>query len=80
MLRNPKEVNLGEILRDAGLISPGQLTKALQEQKNTGSSLVEVLTKKRYISKQSLVDLLTYEIPLPFGTRDPDKTLKNLSK
>ena len=78
MLKSTKEVKLGEILRDAGLISPGQLTRALQEQRKTGSSLVEILTKKRYISKQSLVDLLTYEIPLPFGTKDPDKTLKNL--
>jgi hypothetical protein len=40
MLKKHKEVNLGEILRDAGLISPGQLTKALQEQKTTGSSLL----------------------------------------
>lgn len=77
MLKNTKEVNLGEILRDAGLISPGQLTKALQEQKTTGSSLVEILTKKRYVSMQSLVDLLTYEIPLPFGTKDADKALRN---
>ncbi len=78
MLKSPKEVKLGEILRDAGLISPVQLTKALQEQKKTGSSLIEILTKKRYISKQSLVDMLTYEIPLPFGIKDPDKVLKNL--
>ncbi len=78
MLKSPKEVKLGEILRDAGLISPAQLTKALQEQKNSGSSLIEVLTKKRYVSKQRLVDVLTYEIPLPFGARGSDKALKNL--
>lgn len=78
MLKTTKETNLGEILRDAGLISPGQLTKALQEQKNTGSSLVEILTKKRYISMQSLVDLLTYEIPLPFGAKDSDRVLREL--
>lgn len=73
-----KELRLGEILRDAGLISPAQLSRALQEQKKTGSSLMEILTKKRYITKQSLVDLMTYEIPIPFGTRDPDKVLKSL--
>ena len=78
MLKSTKEVKLGEILRDAGLISPGQLAKALQEQKTTGSSLVEVLTKKRYISKQNLVDVLSYEIPFPFGAKSPDKALKNL--
>ena len=75
---NTKEVKLGEILRDAGLLSPGQLTKAIQEQKTSDSSLVEILTKKRYISKQNLVDVLSYEIPLPFGAKDPDKALKNL--
>ncbi|PID55916.1 type II secretion system protein GspE [candidate division KSB3 bacterium] len=74
-----KEVKLGEILRDAGLLSPGQLSKALQEQKTSGSSLVEVLTKKRYISRQNLVDVLTYEIPLPFGSKAPDKALNKLS-
>ena len=78
MVKSTKEVKLGEILRDAGLISPGQLTKAMQEQKTTGSSLVEVLTKKRYISKQNLVDVLSYEIPLPFGAKAPDRALKNL--
>ena len=78
MLKKAKEVNLGKILRDAGLISSAQLTKAIQEQKTTGSSLVEVLTRKRYVSMQSLVDLLTYEIPLPFGTKDADKALRNL--
>lgn len=73
-----KDLNLGEIFKEAGLISPAQLNRALQEQKQTGSSLLEVLTKKRYISTQSIVDLMTYEIPLPFGTKDPDKVLKNL--
>ena len=60
MARNSKEVNIGDILREAGLISPAQLARAFQEQHSTGSSLVEILTKKRYISLQSLVDLLTY--------------------
>lgn len=73
-----KDLNLGEIFREAGLISPAQLHRALQEQKQSGSSLLEVLTKKRYVSTQSIVDLMTYEIPLPFGTKDPDKVLKNL--
>ncbi len=77
MAKQTKEIRLGEILRDAGLVSPAQLTKAIQEQKKTGSSLVEVLTKKRYITAQSLVDVLTYEIPLPF-TKDPDKELREL--
>jgi type IV pilus assembly protein PilB len=73
-----KELRLGEIFRDAGIISPAQLNRARQEQKTTGSSLVEILTKKHYITKQSIVDLLTYEIPLPFKTQDPDKVLKSL--
>lgn len=73
-----KELNLGQIFREAGLISSAQLNRALQEQSKTGSSLVEILTKKRYISTQSIVDLMTYEIPLPFGTKDPDKVLKSL--
>ena len=79
MAKKPtKDLNLGEIFREAGLISRTQLNRALQEQKQTGSSLLEVLTKKRYISTHSIVDLMTYEIPLPFGTKDHDKVLKNL--
>jgi type IV pilus assembly protein PilB len=73
-----KELNLGKILQDGGLISPAQLNRALQEQSKTGSSLLEILTKKRYISMQRLVDLLTHDIPLPFGSKDPDKVLKGL--
>ncbi len=78
MIKNAKELNLGEILRDAGLISPAQLAKAFQEQHASGSSLVEILTKKRYISTQRLVDLMTYEIPLPFSGNEADKALKGL--
>ncbi len=77
MAEKTKELKLGEILRDAGLVSPAQLHKAFQEQTQTGSSLIEILTKKRYVTTQSLVDLLTYEIPFPF-TKDPDKELKEL--
>lgn len=76
--KSSKDLNLGEIFREAGLISPAQLTRALQEQKKTGSNLLEILTKKRYLSMSSIVDLMTYEIPLPFGTKDPDKVLKSL--
>lgn len=73
-----KELRLGEILRDAELISSAQLDRALQEQRTTGSGLLEILTKKRYLTKQSVVDLMTYEIPLPFGAKDPTKVLKSL--
>ena len=76
--KTQKEINLGEIFQEAGLISPAQLNRALQEQKQSGSSLLEVLTRKRYVSTQSIVDLMTYEIPLPFASKDPDKVLKNL--
>jgi len=77
-MEESKEKRLGELLRDAGLLNSAQLEKALREQEKTGLNLVEILTKKRYISLQRILDVLTYEIPLPFGTKDGDKELKKI--
>lgn len=71
-----KEKRLGEILRDAGLLTSSQLEKALREQEKTGSRLMEILKKE--ISIQQILDVLTYEIHLPFGTKDRDKELKKI--
>ncbi len=71
-----KEKRLGEILRDAGLLTSSQLEKALREQERTGSRLMEILKKE--ISIQQILDVLTYEIPFPFGSRDSNKELKKI--
>jgi type IV pilus assembly protein PilB len=75
MIEESKEKRLGQILRDVGLLTSTQLDKALREQEKTGSRLVEILKKE--ISLQQILDVLTYEIPLPFGAKD-DKDLKKI--
>jgi len=76
MLKTVKEVNLGKILRGAALRSVVQLSKALPEQARTGFRRLEILTTKRGLSRQRLIDLLADEIPFPFGAKGAD-TLVN---
>lgn len=56
---------LGEILVQQGKITPNELTLALQEQKQTGRKLGQILVEKNFISRQDLVQGVAYQYHIP---------------
>ncbi|MGI6648343.1 MAG: GspE/PulE family protein [Bacillota bacterium] len=54
----PQRHLLGEVIRDLGFINQFQLEEALQEQKNSGKRLGEVLLEKGYLTEEALLSCL----------------------
>lgn len=77
-----RKKRIGEILEQAGIITPEQITKALEAQKTThqGQKLGAVLIDLGFISDQQMADVLAdqlgYETVSLAATRVPEEVLK----
>ena len=71
MVKIPKR--LGEILVDSGLLTEGQLVKALKTQKNERKFLGEVLIEMGFVTKEKLEQALAKQ----FGSKLGEILLKN---
>jgi type IV pilus assembly protein PilB len=58
-------LKLGELLLKAQLINQPQLTKALEEQKNTGGKLGEILQKLGYVTEDDIIECLSHQFGVP---------------
>jgi len=56
---------IGDLLVDAGMITPTQLESALQEQKQLNMRLGDVLIHKKYITEQQLIEVLEFQLGIP---------------
>ncbi|MCD4654956.1 GspE/PulE family protein, partial [bacterium] len=74
--RESEDLKLGEILRDAGLISTENLERFLVKHRESGESLSNIL--KREVSLDSLKSLMRFEIPLPFMKKGGQENVKNV--
>jgi type IV pilus assembly protein PilB len=73
--------DIGQKLLDARLIDANALSKAAQQQKNTGGTLIGNLVKTGAISEEALLDFLsrTYRVPfVDLRTYEPDPALTRL--
>lgn len=61
-----KVVRLGELLINAGVISPGNLESALKEQKASHLRLGEILIKDGYLTENHLAEALCTQLDLDF--------------
>ncbi len=61
-----KRIRLGNLLVEHKLISEGQLTAALDEQKKTGHKLGRVLIENGYVKEDDVLDLLSRQLNVPF--------------
>ncbi len=61
----PGRVRLGELLVKAGVITDIQLKTALQEQKQWGGKLGDILVRMRYVSEDIFVRALSKQLGLP---------------
>jgi type IV pilus assembly protein PilB len=57
---------LGGILMAEGLVTPEQITEALEKQKETGKLLGEILIELGYITENNLVKILSMQFQFPF--------------
>jgi MSHA biogenesis protein MshE len=62
----PKRIRLGDLLVEKGMITDAQLQHALQEQKQTGRKLGNQLVDLRYVDENSLLNLLSTQLQIPF--------------
>lgn len=60
-----KRKRLGEILLDAGVITPGQLNEALQDQKRYGGKLGTILLERRHITEKQFFHALSSQLRIP---------------
>lgn len=74
-----KNLKLGEILKQAGIIDDFQLNSALSYQRHWGGRFGESLIKLGYLSEDKLQDFLARQFDLPqielFGRRIPEDVL-----
>lgn len=61
-----KKIRIGDLLISNGLITSGQLMEALAEQKRTGLRLGRTLFDMGMINEDSLLDLLSRQLKIPF--------------
>jgi MSHA biogenesis protein MshE len=75
--RQSVQLFLGELLVQKKLISPGQLERALMEQKIVNKRLGEVLLDTRVISRQQLQDVLKEQQTIREETDDSNASLQS---
>lgn len=71
-----KNMLIGEMLLEEGIITKEQLKDALEEQKRTGAKIGEILIRMRYISKEILWTFLGYQMGVPFINLDETGELR----
>lgn len=73
-------VRLGELLVKAGVITDAQLRTALQEQKQWGGKLGDILVRMRYVSEDVFVRALSKQLGLPRADLSQPISLEALAK
>ncbi|MGC8916423.1 MAG: type IV-A pilus assembly ATPase PilB [Thermoanaerobaculum sp.] len=58
-------LKLGELLLKAGMITPAQLEKALEDQRSRGGKLGEVLRRLGYVSEEDIIECLSHQYGVP---------------
>jgi type II secretory ATPase GspE/PulE/Tfp pilus assembly ATPase PilB-like protein len=69
-MNKAKNMLIGEMLVEEGIITKEQLKDGLEEQKRTGLKIGEILIKMGYISKEILWTFLGYQMGVPFINLD----------
>ncbi|MCU7940153.1 MAG: Flp pilus assembly complex ATPase component TadA [gamma proteobacterium symbiont of Bathyaustriella thionipta] len=61
-----KRIRIGDLLVEHKLISEGQLSAALADQKTSGRKLGQVLIENSYISEEKFLDFLSRQLNVPY--------------
>ncbi len=68
------------MLIDLGIITSEQLDVCLNEQKQSGERLGKILKAKGFITEQQLMEVMQYQLGIPYINLDTIKLSKSLSK
>ncbi len=71
---------LGELLIDIGMITHEQLEECLKEQKKTGERLGKILKIKGFVTEQQLMEILEFQLGIPFVNLDTIPLSPKLTK
>ncbi len=66
MSHHRKKIRLGDLLVQKGIVSEGQLTQALGEQKNSGRKLGNTLVELGFVEEDELLGILSEQLDIPF--------------
>jgi len=75
-----KHKYLGEMLIDLGIITNEQLDESLSEQKQSGERLGKILKSRGFVTEQQLMEVMQYQLGIPFINLDTIKFSKALAK
>ncbi|NLT98063.1 MAG: Flp pilus assembly complex ATPase component TadA, partial [Christensenellaceae bacterium] len=75
-----KRKYLGETLIDAGIITRQQLSECLAIQKKTGERLGRILKNKGYVTERQLMEIMEFQLGIPFVNLDAINLSHMLSK
>jgi type IV pilus assembly protein PilB len=56
---------LGDLLVQTGVITPEQLSEALEEQKRSGQRLGNIFVKKGFFTEHNLIEVLEFQLGIP---------------
>lgn len=65
-IKNMKKKRIGELLVKAAIITPNELEKALQLQKNSGEKIGEIILRKGWAPEQEVIKLLGFQLGFPY--------------
>ena len=66
MMKKTEKKRLGDLLIEAGLITPEQLKKGLEEQKKTGERIGHTLVKLGFIAEKNAIVLLSKQLGIAY--------------
>jgi type IV pilus assembly protein PilB len=75
-----KRKYLGEMLIDVGMITREQLEECLVVQKKTGDRLGKILKNKGFVTEQQLMEIMEFQLGIPFINLDTVNMTHMLSK
>ena len=61
-----KRIRLGDLLVEKGAITNDQLMQALNDQKKTGRKLGQTLIQNKFVSEDTILDILSKQLNLPY--------------
>lgn len=65
-MARPEKIRLGEILVQQKLLTPEQLTQALQEQQKTGRKLGRVFVEGGFVTETQIAEALAHQFKIPY--------------
>src|SRR4030043_1378952 len=77
---NREKKRLGDILIQAGMVNPDQLSKAVESQRKTKERLGKCLIRLGFITEENLIKTLAHQLKLNYVNLKEEKIDRSLAK